>query len=82
LKNETGIAQTVISRWVRGESVPEFSSVEKLAKIFNLPIEYFIKDYKAEDNKKLIQIEEEKLKTLKEILDIQKELLKIAKVKK
>ena len=44
LECTTGIAQTVISRWCRGETVPTLASIEKLSKAFNVPINYFLED--------------------------------------
>lgn len=39
---ETGISQTAFSNWKTGRSEPGLDSLSKLAKYFNVPIEYFL----------------------------------------
>lgn len=37
----TGIAQTVFSEWKSGKSQPKTDKLTKIAKYFNVPLEYF-----------------------------------------
>ena len=39
---ETGISQTAFSNWKTGRSEPGIESLSKLAKYFDVPIEYFL----------------------------------------
>ena len=75
LENKTGISQTVISRWCRGEAMPTFVSIKKLAQAFNVPLNYFFENtntnkddfYKSNLNEKIFKVQEEILKQLAEI---------------
>ena len=43
---ETGISQAAFSNWKYGRSEPSLESLIRLAKYFNVPIEYFLSDQK------------------------------------
>lgn len=44
VSKETGISQTAFSNWKTGRCAPSIESLRKLAKYFNVPIEYFTED--------------------------------------
>lgn len=46
ISKETGIGQTAFSNWKSGRSEPSLESLKRLAKYFNVPIEYFLSDQK------------------------------------
>ena len=72
-----GVAQTVVSRWVRGARNPSLATIKKLALIFDVPLGYFLENYKENEkdiNERLLLMEEENLKINKEILKILKEM--------
>ncbi len=46
ISKETGISQTAFSNWKSGRSEPSLESLKRLAKYFNVPIEYFLPDQK------------------------------------
>lgn len=50
VSKETGISQTAFSNWKAGRCEPSFDSLRKLAKYFNVPIEYF-----AEEKEELLK---------------------------
>lgn len=37
----TGIHQVIFSDWKRGKSQPKYDKLKKIAKFFNVPVEYF-----------------------------------------
>lgn len=41
---ETGISQTAFSNWKSERCEPSLESLKKLARYFNVPIEYFLED--------------------------------------
>jgi repressor LexA len=40
--NETGIAPSTISDWKNGKSTPKMDKLVKIAKLLNVPLEFFI----------------------------------------
>lgn len=42
VSKETGISQTAFSNWRAGRCEPSLDSLKKLAKYFDVPIEYFL----------------------------------------
>ena len=46
ISKETGISQTAFSNWKSGRSEPSLESLKRLAKYFNVQIEYFLSDQK------------------------------------
>ncbi|MDO4328726.1 MAG: helix-turn-helix transcriptional regulator [Lachnospiraceae bacterium] len=44
VSKETGVSQTAFSNWKSGRSEPSLESLRKLAKYFNVPIEYFLNE--------------------------------------
>ena len=55
LADKLNVAQTIISRWVRGNFNPNMNSVKKLATALDVPVSYFMEDEKngiknSEDN--------------------------------
>lgn len=47
VSKETGVSQTAFSNWKSGRSEPSLESLRKLAKYFDVPIEFFL-DEKGE----------------------------------
>lgn len=43
VSKDTGIAQSSLSDWKNGKTTPKLEKIIKLAKYFDVPIEYFIK---------------------------------------
>lgn len=78
-----GVAQSVVSNWLKGAKNPSLSSVKNLSKFFNVPMSYFIGNIKEEDtgtfedkDTKIIKLLEENIKIGKEILKEIKNLKK------
>ena len=46
VSKETGISQTAFSNWKTGRSEPSLESLKRLARYFDVPIEYFLSDQK------------------------------------
>lgn len=46
ISKETGISQTAFSNWKSGRSEPSLESLKRLARYFDVPIEYFLPDQK------------------------------------
>jgi len=44
LSKETGVSSTVYSEWKSGKSCPKADKIEKIAKYFDVTIEYFLKE--------------------------------------
>ncbi|MBQ3835205.1 MAG: helix-turn-helix transcriptional regulator [Elusimicrobia bacterium] len=76
--DKIGIEQTVISRWARGAAVPTIASIKKLSSVFGVPLNYFLENYEDEEDryKKLLQLEEENSRMIKEILQEIREIKK------
>ena len=47
VSKETGVSQTAFSNWKSGRSEPSLESLRKLAKYFDVPIDFFL-DEKGE----------------------------------
>ena len=56
----TGINQTVFSEWKKGKSDPKFDKLQKIAKYFNVPVEYFSNEEENLDIKKLTPINDDR----------------------
>ncbi|MDE7182668.1 MAG: helix-turn-helix domain-containing protein [Clostridia bacterium] len=41
LGNELNVTFQAVSKWERGESLPDFATMSKIAKLFGVPLEYF-----------------------------------------
>ncbi len=70
-----GVAQSVVSNWLKGERNPSLSSIKNLSKFFDVSMGYFIGNIKDEDtfvfedkDTKIIKLLEENIKIGKEIL--------------
>lgn len=48
VSKDTGIAQATLSAWKHGKSNPKIDKLIKLAKYFNVPIDYFLFDEKVD----------------------------------
>ena len=46
VSKETGISQTAFSNWKSGRSEPSLESLKRLARYFDVSIEYFLSDQK------------------------------------
>ena len=46
VSKETGISQTAFSNWKTGRSEPSLESLKRLARYFDVSIEYFLLDQK------------------------------------
>lgn len=46
VSKETGISQTAFSNWKTGRSEPSLESLMRLARYFDVSIEYFLSDQK------------------------------------
>ena len=46
VSKETGISQTAFSNWKTGRSEPSLESLKRLARYFDVSIEYFLSDQK------------------------------------
>lgn len=44
VSNASGVAKSTLSEWKYGKHSPQLENVGKLAKYFNVPIEYFVED--------------------------------------
>jgi len=53
LAKDTGIAQSTLSDWKKGKSVPKLDKLIKIANYLNVPLEELLKD--GEENKCNIQ---------------------------
>lgn len=42
VSKDTGISQTAFSNWKNGRNEPNLDSLKKLARYFDVPIEYFL----------------------------------------
>ncbi len=81
--DKIGVAQTIVSRWIKGIRNPSLSSVKKLSAVFDVPLNYFIgdvnedKDFIADDKDKIIfQLTQANLQLGKEVMKLGKEILK------
>lgn len=54
------ISYQAVSKWERGESVPDFDTLSRIAQFFNVPISYF---EKGGENKTVVEKEEEEENT-------------------
>lgn len=41
---ETGLSSVVFTDWKKGKSNPKIDKLQKIAKYFNVPIEYFLEE--------------------------------------
>ncbi len=84
LADKLGITQTVVSRWVRGARNPSLNTIKKIAKIFNIPLNYFLEDYDDTKNKekkslsfeKILKKHEEEIQFLKDKIKVLEKKLK------
>lgn len=44
VSKETGVSQTAFSNWKSGRSEPSLGSLKKIAKYFDVTVEYFLED--------------------------------------
>lgn len=51
LGNELNVTYQAVSKWERGESLPDFATMSKIAKLFDVPLSYFEDDYVAEQSR-------------------------------
>lgn len=56
----TGINQTVFSEWKRGKAQPKLDKLRKIAKYFDVPVEYFTDEEENLDIKKLTPIDDDR----------------------
>lgn len=76
LANHFGMTPTGISYWENGKAVPSLETLEKIAKFFNVTIEYLTKDIKMDENdrrtilfRKAGEVSEEEKERLYDIID-------------
>ena len=50
LANHLGVTPTGVSYWENGKATPSIETLEKIAKFFNVTIEYLTKDVKMDEN--------------------------------
>lgn len=48
VSKDTKIAQSVLSGWKTGKSNPKVDKLQKIAKYFGVPVDYFLEDITAE----------------------------------
>lgn len=48
VSKDTKIAQSVLSDWKTGKSTPKVDKLQKIAKYFGVPVDYFLEDIAAE----------------------------------
>lgn len=70
LANKLNITDKAVSKWERGLSYPDITSISKLAKILNVETSYLIDLCKKEDNHNPYQNKEELNKLIDNILVI------------
>lgn len=56
----TGIHQVIFSDWKRGKSQPKYDKLRKIAKYFDVPVEYFTDEEENLDIKKLTPINDDR----------------------
>ncbi len=74
--DNVGVAQSVVSNWLKGERNPSLSSVKNLSTFFNMPMGYFIGNIKEEDTVSFEDKDTKIIKLLEENIKIGKEILK------
>lgn len=57
---DTGISQQTFSDWKKGKSKPKLDKLKKLAKYFDVPVEYFTDEDNNLDIKKLTPIDDDR----------------------
>ena len=56
----TGIHQVIFSDWKRGKSQPKYDKLKKIAKFFNVPVEYFTAEDEDLEIKELTPIDDDR----------------------
>lgn len=77
-----GVNQQMISRWLTGSYNPAFSSIQKLAKALNVPVNYLMEDRNnaSKENENITDINKDILLQLKDheirLLKLENEMLR------
>lgn len=54
LGNQVGYSDKAISRWEKGEVIPDIPTLERLAKLYQIPIAYFFEEHKSYERNRAI----------------------------
>lgn len=59
LAQQVSISPQAVGKWERGESMPDISTLNKLAEIFGVDLNFFSENFKSKDNTDLIEKNEQ-----------------------
>lgn len=60
VSKDTGVSQQTLSDWKKGKSQPKTDKLRKIAKYFDVPVEYFTDEEENLDIKKLTPIDDDR----------------------
>lgn len=59
LANKVSISPQAVGKWERGESMPDISTLNRIAEILNVDLNYFSDNFQAEEGKRVIYEQQE-----------------------
>ncbi len=86
LADKLDIKQPMISQWINGKSNPTTRTLQKISKLLNKPLDYFVKNEDEDKNlsdktdKKdieILKLKNENLELSKKVLTLENEILKL-----
>ncbi len=82
LAEKLGVSQAFISSWQVGKRNPKLSSMKKISKALNIPVDYFFESSDETNDKKnikILQLEKENLELKLRISELEKTLAELKK---